>query len=66
MATGEVITTEELMGAGQAEVQSVQTTHDGGIIALRDRRFVCWPSSYLGRIAALLVGRLASWSRVLI
>ena len=40
-ATGEVIITGELMATGQAKVQSVQTTQDGGIIASRDRHFVC-------------------------
>ena len=52
----------ELMAIGEAEVQSVQTTREGGIVASRDRRFVCLPSSKLGGIAALLVGRLASSS----
>ena len=45
MVTGGAIITEELMATGQAEVQSVQTPLDGGIIASQDRRFVCWPSS---------------------
>ena len=45
MATGDVIITRELMATGQTEVQSVQTTRDGWIIDLQDRRFVCWPSS---------------------
>ena len=40
-ATGEVIITGELMATGQAEVQSVQTTRDGGINASQDHRFVC-------------------------
>ena len=44
-ATGEAIIRGELIATGQTEVQSVQTTHDGGIVASRDRRFVCWPSS---------------------
>ena len=46
MATGEAIITIDLMATGEAEVQSVQTTHVGGIVASRDRRFACWPSSY--------------------
>ena len=45
MATGEAIITGELMATGEAEAQSVQTMRDGGIIASRDHRFVCWPSS---------------------
>ena len=40
MATGEAIVTGVLMATGEAEVQSVQTTLDRGIIASRDRRFV--------------------------
>ena len=56
--TGEAIIAGELMAIGQAEVQSVQTTQDGGIIASRDRHFACWPYSQLGGIAALLAGRL--------
>ena len=39
MATGEAIITGKLMATGEAEVQSVQTTHDGGIVALWDRHF---------------------------
>ena len=42
---GEAIITCELMATGQPEVQSVQTTRDGGIVASRNCRFVCWPSS---------------------
>ena len=44
-ATGEAIITRELMATGQTEVQSVQTMRDGGIVASRDHRFVCWLSS---------------------
>ena len=54
------------MATGQTEVESVQTTRDGGIVALPDGRFVCWPSSQLGRIVALLVGRLASYMQSLV
>ena len=43
MATGEAIITAELMAAGEADVQSIQTTRDGGIVASRDRCFACWP-----------------------
>ena len=45
MAKGEAIITGELMATGEAEIQSVQTTRDGGIVASQDRHFVCWPSS---------------------
>ena len=45
MATGGAISTGELRATGEAEVQSVQTTLDGGNVASRDRRFACWPSS---------------------
>ena len=58
MATGGEIIMGELMAAGEAEVQSVQTTLDGGIVASRDSRFVCWPSSLLGVIVALLLSVL--------
>ena len=41
MATGEVIVTGELMATGEAEVRSVQTRLDGGIIAsLADHRLL--------------------------
>ena len=46
-ATGEAIITGELMATGQGKVRSVQTMCDGGIVALWDRRFACWPSNYL-------------------
>ena len=45
--TGEAIITGELMATGEAAVQSVQTTRDGGIVASRDHHFACWPSSWL-------------------
>ena len=45
MATGETITTGELMATGEAEVQSIQTTLDGGIVASRDRSLASWPST---------------------
>ena len=61
MATGEAIITGELMATREAEEQSVQKTHDGGGIAA-----VCWPSSQLGGITALLVGRLANSSLVFV
>ena len=35
------------MATGEAELQSVQTTIDGGMVASRDGSFACWPSSYL-------------------
>ena len=41
MATGEAIIIGELIAIGEAEVQSGQTTLDGGIDALRDCRFAC-------------------------
>ena len=44
MATGGAIIIGELMTTELAEVQSVQTTLDGGIVASRDGRFLCWPS----------------------
>ena len=44
-ATGEVIISGELKATGQAEIPCVHTTRDGVIVALWDRRFVCWPSS---------------------
>ena len=37
MATRKVIVIGELMAIGEAEIQSFQTTLDGGIIASRDR-----------------------------
>ena len=40
-ATGEEIIIGELMAIKQTEVQSVQTTHDGGIVASQDHRLVC-------------------------
>ena len=40
MATGEVIITGELMATGHAELRSVQTMRDGGIIFSWDRCFV--------------------------
>ena len=43
-ATGEAIITGELKATGQTEIQSVQPTRDGRIVALRDRRFVYWLS----------------------
>ena len=43
-ATGEAIITGELKATGQAEIRSVQTTRDSGIVVLPDRRFVCWQS----------------------
>ena len=45
MATGGVISTGQLMATGEAEVQSVPTMLDGGIVASRDHHFACWPSS---------------------
>ena len=45
MATGGEIIIGVLMATGQAEVQRVQTTLDGGIVTSQDGRFVCWPSS---------------------
>ena len=47
--TGEatITVTAELIAKGEAEVQSVQTTCDGRIVALQDRHFACWPSSQL-------------------
>ena len=47
MATREAIVTGELMSTGEAEVQSVQTTLDGEIVASHDFCFTCWPSSKL-------------------
>ena len=41
MATTRAIIIGELMATGEAEVQSVQTTFDGGIVASLDGRFVC-------------------------
>ena len=38
MATGEAIITAEVMTTGEAEVQSVQTTLDGGIVASKAKR----------------------------
>ena len=38
-AMEEAIITGELMATGQAEIQSVQTTRDSGIVTLRNRRF---------------------------
>ena len=35
------------MAAGQAEIRSVQTTRDGGIVASQDRRFVGSPLCFL-------------------
>ena len=49
MATGEVIVAGELMATGEAKLQSVQTTPDGGIVALRDRRF-CLLAIYLAQV----------------
>ena len=37
--------TGDAMATEKAEVQCVQTTRDGGIVALRDHCFACWPSS---------------------
>ena len=45
MATGGAIIIGELMAIGEAEVQRVQTTLDGAIIASRNGRIVCWVSS---------------------
>ena len=45
MATRRAIIIEELMATGEVEVQSVQTMLVGGLVALQDGRFICWPSS---------------------
>ena len=42
------------MATGEAELQSVQTTLDGGIITLWDHCIACWPSSQL-TISLLLI-----------
>ena len=47
MATGGEIISEQLMATGQAEVQSVWTPLDGGIVASRDRHFACRPPCLL-------------------
>ena len=43
--TAEAKNTGELMATGQAEIQCVQGKRGGAIVALWDRRFVCWSSS---------------------
>ena len=43
--TGEFMATGEFTATGEVEVQSVQTTRDGGIVCSSDRHFACWPSS---------------------
>ena len=42
MAAGEaIIVTGELMARGEAELHSVQTMHDGRMIASQDHHFAC-------------------------
>ena len=60
MATGGAIIIGKLMATGEAEVQSVQTTRDGGIVASRDRRFACWPSSQL-ELSLVLIFVASEW-----
>ena len=55
MATGEAIIIGELMATGQAEIQNVQTTSDGGIAAL----FAGHLASSLGLWLCLLAVLLA-------
>ena len=50
MVTGEAIITGELMATGDAGVHVLNAQkiwRNGEIIASRERRFACWPSSYM-------------------
>ena len=61
MATGGAIIVEELMATGEAEVQSVQTTLDGGIVTSRDCRFAGSPLCLLAVWLARRDRRFACW-----